>query len=160
MNNIKFSCIVLLTLLLPTILFAQLKQDGKINMAQALIKPTKIQSIFGSIGLDPNKFSMSHSYSLSFATSGGQSFNQGLYLNTMKYQFSEPLTVYMQVAFQHQPFGKFGNTRLNVGNNLFISSSGVEYNPSDKFQLRFEFNQYLTQYLNPWIRYRYLHYTD
>ena len=136
-----FMCLVIL----PTMALGQLKQDTKVNMAQALTKPNKIQSIVGLLGLDPNKFSMSHSYTLSFTSFGGQSFNQGLYLNTMSYKLVDPLTMYLQIGLQHQPFGdKFGNNQLK--DQLFISGAGLEYKPSDKFKLQFEYAQRTSPY--------------
>lgn len=121
--------------LIPTFAFAQLKQDGKLNMAQALTKP---QEIVGLFGLDPNKFSMSHSYSLSFSSFGGNSFSRGLYLNTMMYQLSNPLKMYFQFGVQHQPFG---SDQFQNRSQFFISGAGVEYKPSDNFKLQFEFSQ-------------------
>ncbi len=93
MNKKNLTGLIVCLLILPTLAFGQLKQDGKINMAQALTKP---KTLVGLIGLDPNKFSMSHSYSLSFTSFGGQSYNQGLYLNTMMYQLSNPIKMYFQ----------------------------------------------------------------
>ncbi|MFQ5769305.1 MAG: hypothetical protein ACE5HX_02130 [bacterium] len=139
-------------LCLPTFLFAQLKQDTKVDMAKALTQPTKIQSIIGLIGLDPNKFSMSHSYSLSFTTFGGHSFSQGLYLNTMKYQLSNPITMYLQVGFLHQPLGDLGQNSL-LKNQLFLSGAGLEYKPSENFKLQFEFSQQPNLYYSPYSRF-------
>ncbi|MCH8874874.1 hypothetical protein IH824_19285 [candidate division KSB1 bacterium] len=103
MNRKNLTGLIVCLLILPTLAFGQLKQDGKINMVQALTKP---KTLVGLIGLDPNKFSMSHSYSLSFTSFGGQSYNQGLYLNTMMYQLSNPIKMYFQFGVQHQPFGQ------------------------------------------------------
>lgn len=150
--------LILCLLLFPTFLFAQLKKDTQVNMAQALTKPNKIQSIVGLLGLDPNKFSMSHSYSLSFTTFGGNSYNYGLYLNTMKYRLADPLTMYMQIGFQHQPFGSgLGNGPLN--NEIFISGAGMEYKPSENFKVQFRYSQrpsayYYSPYHDPITRNR------
>ncbi len=151
MTRLKPTSVFLIALFIPAFAFAQLKQDTKVNMAQALTQPTKIHSIFSSIGLDPTKFSMSQSYSLSFMSFGGQSINQGLYLNTMQYQFSNPLSVYLQIGYQHQPFGSLGQQNLN-NNRLFISRAGLEFKPSDNFKMQFEFEQSPNSYYNRYNR--------
>ena len=142
--------------LMPTFAAAQLKQDTRTDVASALVRPDGIQGIVGLLGLDPNRFSMNHSYSLSFGSFGGQSISQGLYLNTMKYQFSDPLKMYVQIGFQHQPLGSLGRNSLSQ-NQIFLSGAGVEYKPSDKFRLQFEFGQQPNSRYSPYRRYGYRH---
>ncbi len=125
--------------IIPSLLFAQLKKQENVDMAKALTYPTKLQSIFGLIGLNPDKFSMSHSYTLSFTSVGGHSFSQGLYLNTMKYQLFNPLTMYLQIGFLNQPFGGIGQSPF--GNKLFLSGAGFEFKPSESFKVQFEYSQ-------------------
>lgn len=145
--------LILLLILLPTLVFAQLKQDAKVDMAKALTQPTtRIQGIVGLLGLDPTKFSMSQSYSLSFVTGGGHSYNQGLYLNTMRYQFSDPLSMYLQLGFVHQPFGSLGEKNFQQQSEVFVSGAGLEYKPSENVKLQFEFSQQPRSYY-PYYRY-------
>jgi len=139
MKNRIFLSVVFALSVVPVLAFGQLKQDTQINMAKALVRP-RIQTIVGLLGLNPAKFSMSQSYSLSFATAGGHSFSQGLYLNTMRYQFSSPLSMFLQVGFQHQPFGQLGSD-LKVDSQVFISAAGFEFKPSENLQLQFRFSQ-------------------
>jgi len=129
---------------LPLIAFGQRKQDTKTNFANALATP-KVQDVVSLLGLDPNKFSMSHSYSLSFGSIGGYGYNQGLYLNTMRYQLSDPLSFHLQLGIQHHPFGnQIGDYQLQ--NSAFISSAGMEYKPADNFKLQLEFSQRPSSY--------------
>ncbi len=137
-QSIRFTMI--LFFILPGLSFAQLRQNTHINMAKALTQPTKIQSIVGLLGLDPSKFSMSQSYSLSFASIGGRSISQGLYLNTIGYQFSNLLSMYVRLGFSHQPFGKLAGD-FQPGNQLFISGAGFEYKPTESLKLQFEYSQ-------------------
>ena len=155
----KLIIAVLYFLLLPSFVFGQQKKHEKVDMAKALTYPTKLQSMIGLIGLDPTKFSMSHSYSLSFTSIGGHSFSQGLYLNTMKYQFSNPLTMYLQVGLLHQPFGTFGQTNLSK-NELFLSGAGLEYKPSDNFKVQIELSQQPNNYYSPYYYSPYLRFNQ
>ncbi|MFQ5650386.1 MAG: hypothetical protein ACE5IY_10635 [bacterium] len=136
MRSKKLSALVFL--LFPTLLLGQLKQDTKVNMAQAIAKP-KVDNIISLLGLDPANFSMSHSYSFSVGSLGGNSYNMGLYLNTMKYRLSDLLTFHLQLGMQHQPFGN--QTAFGPKSQIFISSAGVEYKPSDSLKLQVLFSQ-------------------
>ncbi len=140
--------IVLFVIILafPVLLFGQLKQNTKTNFSKALSTPT-VQNIVSLIGLDPNKFSMSHSYSLSFSAMGGQGYNQSLYLNTMQYQLSGPLSFHLQLGVQHHPFGnQIGDNQLQ--NSAFVSSAGMEYKPTDNVKLQLQFSQRPSSYYN------------
>lgn len=138
----------------PTLLAAQVKKQETLNMAQALTKSAAPGSVLGFLGFNPNRFSMSHSYTLSFANIGGRSFSQGLYLNTMSYQFSNPLTMYLQLGVAHQPFGNLGN-EFDPENQVFVSGAGLEYKPSENFKFQVEFSQTPGAYYSPYAPYRY-----
>lgn len=129
-----------LVLFLPALVSAQFKKDANVDMTHALTKPSNVQNMVGLFGLDPNKFTMSHSYTLSFGSFGGNSMTQGIYLNTMQYQISNPLTMYLQLGFIHRPFADFGQQNFGK-HDFFVSGAGLEYKPSENFKVQFEFSQ-------------------
>jgi len=138
MRSLKLNVAVCLLAALPSFLFAQHKKDANANIANALATPG-VNNIVGLLGLNPNKFSMSHSYSLSFGSLGGDNYNMGLYLNTMKYQLADPLTFHLQLGVQHAPF----KNQVGYGpeSQVFVSRAGMEYKPSDNLKLQIEFSQ-------------------
>ncbi|MFQ5707015.1 MAG: hypothetical protein ACE5HO_06160 [bacterium] len=136
----KLGFSVLFLLIVPVLGFGQVRKAGKVEVARALTAPAKAQGILGFIGLDASKFSMSHSYTMSFTSVGGHGFSQGLYLNTMKYQLSNPMSLYLQIGFLSRPFGSFGG-KSSFDNQLFISGAGLEYKPSENLKVQFEFSQ-------------------
>jgi len=87
--------------------------------------------------LDPTKFNISHSYTLSYHTFGKQGFSQGLYLNTMNYQFSDPLLMQLRIGYLHDPFGQ--NKGINDQGNLFLQRAMVQYKPSENLMLRVDY---------------------
>jgi hypothetical protein len=99
--------------------------------------------------LDPNKFSMTHSYSLSFFNVGNQSLNQGLYLNTMTYQFSDPLLMQVAIGYVHQPFGGFQNQDGQNG-KMFVQRAMLQYKPSENMTLRIDFQQIPSSMYSPY----------
>ncbi len=125
------------------------------SVALAQLKPQRVQSDFGSrlrtpttgsplvgwLGLDPSKFQMHQSYTLSFASVGGHTFSQGLYLNTMTYRFSPKLVAQLQLGMLHQPLGGvLGSSTL--GNRFFVSGAQVIFRPSKNVQLHFQYGAY------------------
>ena len=95
--------------------------------------------------INPEKFSMSQSYSFSVASGGGRTFNNGLYLNTMEYKFSDPLVAKVSIGFMHQPFRGPQITQNNQG-EVFVQRATLQYRPSRKMMLTIDFQQNPTPY--------------
>ena len=108
-------------------------------------KPKGIFDFF----LNSGNFKMSHSYSVSFMSIGGHSFNQGLYLNTMDFRFSDPLTAQVRVGFMHQPFGGQG-LMGNKSGKLFLQRAMLKYKPSENTVFSVEFQQYPSPAMSPY----------
>lgn len=128
--------IALLFVFLPLIVGAQFK-----SQKSAIFKPSDL--IYRPAGLlngllDPSKFHMSQSYSLSFFSYGKAMLNQGLYLNTMSYRFSDPLWMQVQIGYLHQPFGQSASMMSSNG-KLFLHRASVVYTPSEKFTVVFDY---------------------
>ncbi len=130
---------ILLWALLPIAASAQFKTQAKpIDFADRL--KSGVNSGVGLLGLDPSRLSMSHSYSMSYMSIGDQGFTQGLYLNTLKYQFAIPLTVSVQWGMANQPF-QSGNTSPILQNGFFFSGAQLKYKPSENTVIQFDFHQ-------------------
>lgn len=129
-------CVLLLSMILIGLASAQ-SQTPRSHV----FKPSSIVSRpsgFLDSLLDPSKFSMSHSYSLSFFSVGKQTFNQGLYLNTMNYKFSDPLRMQVRIGFLHQPFGDMGMSQT-TGSRVFVQRALLQYKPSDKMSISIDY---------------------
>ncbi|RMD98192.1 MAG: hypothetical protein D6814_08025 [Calditrichaeota bacterium] len=142
----RFAVLLLVVVLaLPISGFGQLKsqQRGKINFASLLNGGLRPQGLIGLIGLDPSRFHMSQSYSLSFMNFGGKSFSQGVYLNNLSYQFSIPLTLNLEWGMSHSPLAAAGlNSAFKDG--FFLSGASLEYKPSKSFQIGVQYSAYPT----------------
>jgi hypothetical protein len=146
----KTSVIFLLGVLIPVLALAQLRtQPNPVFKASDLLQ--KPGGIFGKL-LDPSKFHMSQSYSISFLSYGNQAVNQGLYLNTMSYRFSDPLLAQVQIGYFHQPLGKWGNSGASNG-TLFVRSASLQYQPSDRFKVQFDYESIPSSMVDPYYRY-------
>jgi hypothetical protein len=96
----------------------------------------------GGFGLlDPSRFKMSQSYMMSYFSGSGYSRSVGLYMNTIEYRVSEPLTVRVGLGYLHQPLGFLSNSgaQSELGEGRFLPNVGLEYRPSNRFQLLIDF---------------------
>ena len=147
----KIVVTMLLLLLVPALGLAQLKNQQKnVDLPTALRTPPATgEGKFSILGLDPAKFDMRHSYSLMYFSYGGRGFSQGLYLNTMTYRFSDPLTMRLQWGMVHQPFNALGkDSPLKSG--LFLSGAELDYRPADNLWLRFQYRALPSRAYNPY----------
>lgn len=133
--------LILIVILVPGMAFSQLKsQTQPVDVGKILRTP--LQSLRGMtniIGLDPSKLHISQSYSMSYFSIGGQSFAQGIYLNTLEYEFSSPLTLGLQWGYAHAPLNSAGVQSI-LGSGPFISAARLKYQPSNKISIGIEYN--------------------
>ena len=81
---------------------------------------------FLSTLLDPSRWSMSQQYSVSFLSNGKQGFSQGLYINTIRFRLSDPLSMEVRLGAVHG-LGMDKN-RGGVG---FLQGATLQYRPSN-----------------------------
>ncbi len=154
---LKKTVVVVFLLLIPVFTFAQLKsQSNGIDLRTILRYGAKPIGLFSNALLDPNKFSMSQSYSMTMTGFGGNAIGQAVYLNTMSYQISNPLSFKLQWGYlMNQPLGggeknAMGfNTGLPFNNGFFISGAQLKYKPWENTELKLEFRQMPYRY-NPY----------
>ncbi len=92
--------------------------------------------------LDPSRFSMHQSYSMSYSSNGTSSDMTGLYLNRMQYDFQVPVSLQVDVGFFNKPMALIGNGGNAPGEKnsvLTIPRVGLVYQPSRNFTMAFEY---------------------
>ena len=145
--------VLIVFLAIPAISQAQLRSQDKenVNMSSVLRNGGgQIGGVLHSLGLDPSKFSMTHSYSLSFGNVGGYGMSQGMYLNTMRYQVSDPLQVSLQWGVTHSPLQS--QSMPSMGSSFFVSGASIDYKPSKSFHVGVQYSSYPagSRYLYPY----------
>ena len=133
--------------LVGSTVFGQLRSD--------LMAPPQVTSIaastqskpLGSVGSWMNliPMTMSHSYSASFGTFGGQTMNLNAYTNRTQFQFTDRFTGEMSLSFLHSPFGMSPFATSQQGNGLNgqfqVDYARLNYQISDKAMISVEFSQ-------------------
>lgn len=146
----KAILIVLMISLVPCLGLAQLKtQDKPVQIKHEITQPIKDQLLGLSI-IDPSKFSMSHSFSMSYFSMGGKGISQGLYLNTMTYQIASPLLLRVQWGIQNFPHNSLAKNHPAFQGGFFLSGAELQYKPSDKFEMRLQLNKMPGYMYNPY----------
>ncbi|MDR8394103.1 hypothetical protein NC796_23345 [Aliifodinibius sp. S!AR15-10] len=86
---------------------------------------------------------MSHSYSMTFSSFGGQYRNVNAYTNSMDFFFTDRLTGELDISLMHSPFGQgFSNTNNQLGANIVIRNAELNYQISDKSNISIQFQQH------------------
>jgi hypothetical protein len=88
---------------------------------------------------DPAKFSMHNAYALSFASDGKRVQSNGLYLNTMQYQFSAPLLFRMKWGLS-TPGSMIGAQSFSSRPNLVVPSMELMYHPFKNMLFKIEYS--------------------
>lgn len=92
--------------------------------------------------LDPNRFSISHSYSMSYSSGTSQSSWDGLYLSSMQYQFSVPVTLFLDMGLSHQPGALFNKGPVDnsmASESFVIPRVGLQYKPTKNTTIRLQY---------------------
>lgn len=107
--------------------------------------------------LDLSRFTMNHSYGVTFFSSNGQSGSQALYNNTITYQLANPLTLTFNLGILHDPSAIWGDKKFS-DNSVFLPSGYLDWRPSDNFRLSVGFERIPSNYFsqNRMGRYWYL----
>jgi hypothetical protein len=138
----KRKLILVLFLTWPTLVLAQFKsQTRPVGLGALLSTPAGIErSAATLLGLDPSRLQIHQSYEMSYLSLGGQGLTQGLYLNTMIYDFKFPLQIALQWGLRNQPFASSVSAPL-LQNGLFVSAAQVRFRPLKNTLVQFDFRQ-------------------
>jgi len=156
MNKVR---IVWVCLLAPVLLFGQYRSKPQLNFPSLLQTPAALgKAATNLLGLDPSRLTMQHSYQMSYMTAGGHGFSQGLYLNTISYQFTLPMSMTVQWGMAHQPFRSSMNNSALLQDGPFLSAAQFRYQPKpnmviqiDYRHLPYSYDPY-GYYGSPWSR--------
>lgn len=91
--------------------------------------------------LDPNRFHMSHSYSLSYISSRAGSRTLGMYLNSIEYQVSDPLRIKIDIAYLHKPGRLFNSGSGSSGSGQILPAISINWKPAKCVFFQFNYRQ-------------------
>lgn len=134
----KFGYLLLVLIIFPTVGFCQFKKDvGKPNISESLIYTQAKDAMIGF--LDPSRFTMGHSLSMSYTAFGGGGAMINTYVNTLNYRFSEDLFLTTRLGIMNSPYNSMPeNSYLN--DVQFFGGAELKWLPTDNSAIfiRFE----------------------
>ncbi|MFC2088623.1 hypothetical protein ACFLSX_03400 [Calditrichota bacterium] len=145
----RFLALTIILLIIPFILFAQLKKDLKQpDFSNILVNPANQYSLFSFI--DPSKLTMSHSASMSYTSMGGQSIVMNSYVNTIDYQFNDQLSMRTNLGIMASPYNSLPNNSY-LNEQQFFGGAELNYRPSENTLLSLKFESLPAYYYRPSI---------
>ena len=104
--------------------------------------------------LDPSRFTMRHSYTMSYGSGGGMGGGSamGMYINTMEYRFNAPVIMRLKVAYQTGSSNLFGgngsayNMSYENGGQMYIPSFDIVYQPFKNTTVGIHYRDYRGEY--------------
>lgn len=120
---------------------AQLRTDATAERAPVKLYGSDVSTFSLNKLFSPEHFRMSHSYTFSAGSFGGNSYSNGLYTNTMQWQFNDKLAARVDVGFLHSPLGSLNGQNSLENGQLFLQNAEVAYRPTENIQLHFNVRQ-------------------
>ena len=148
---------LIIVMLISTISFAQFKDqiENRPTVHDGIIKNYTPSLVLGFI--NPNNFSMQHSFNLSYSTFGSNGMALGVYTNNMMYKFADNLNIQADVSLVNSPYNSFGKDFSNQINGLYLTKASLNYKPWENFTINIQYRRNPLGYYNPYYGYsRYL----
>ena len=143
--------------LLPALLWASSPSDLK-ALKPSMGDPSGTPGLLGLPGeagrlslLDPTRFSMSQSYSVGFSSDGKSGQMGGMYLNTIKYRFTRPISLQFQIGYVRSS-ALFGSQYSSTSGQFFIPNFELRYQPTKHilFTIRYQSLPQRSTSYSPW----------
>jgi hypothetical protein len=157
----KFCQAVAVFLMLITVTVsadAQFKSqlDRESQAPPGIIAQPSSSFLFG--WFDPNRFSMRHSFEVSYMTAGGQGLSLSTYTNSMMYKFADNLDAQADVSMSYSPtssFSPFGAKGKDFS-GIYLSKAELNYHPWENVYMQLQYRQlpygsyYYSPFSSPW----------
>jgi len=112
----------------------------KPGVSESILRPETSESLFGMF--DPGRFSMRHTFSMSYATfGGGRGMSLGMYTNSMYYKIADPLDVQFDVSLMYSPNNSFMGGPQKDFAGIYLTRAQLNYRPSENMMLQINFQQ-------------------
>lgn len=142
-------------LILTTLAAAQYRglEPRSPSVTDGVLKESATNALFGLF--DPEKFSMSHGFSMSYTNVAGQNIGLTMYTNTMRYQLIPELSMRADVSVLFSPFSSLGAGFQKEISGIYLSRAELNYQPwkDVRFSLSYRYIPGYGGYGSPYSRY-------
>ncbi|MBK7106065.1 MAG: hypothetical protein IPH62_12355 [Ignavibacteriae bacterium] len=128
--------------------FAQFKgeESKPIDIRSGILSENPISSLFSFI--NPENFSMNHSFGISYSSFGNNGLALGVYTNHLAYKFSEEFDFELDASLVNSPYNTLGDSFTKSINGFYIDNARINYNPSKDFNISLMFSNSPYGYYN------------
>jgi hypothetical protein len=133
--------------------FAQFKDKNifKPSIQEGMINNNAPALLLGFI--NPENFSMSHSYSMSYTTSGNSGLALGVYTNSLSYKFADNFNMQVDASLVHSPYSSFGKNYQDQLSGIYLSSAQLNYQPWKDVNISVQYRNIPGGFYNDFYRY-------
>lgn len=104
--------------------------------------------------LDPQRFSMHQTYSMSFMSGGGASVGIGMFTNTFSYKASDNMFISADVSAVYSPFSSLGADHAKSLNGIYLSNARLDWKLGEHTFLQVSYSAMPNSFMNysnsPW----------
>jgi hypothetical protein len=150
--------VISLFFLVSAFSFAQLKsqvpQETQVSFGKLGGDSSPLSYLFG--WFNPDKFTMRHTFDMSYTAFSGQGMSLGTYTNTMMYEFADNLNARADVAFSFSPYNSIAQFSKNDFSKVYLKNAEVNYKPWENTTVSISYQQhpygygYYSPFYNPW----------
>ncbi len=142
MRGLKRSVIIGFSILAPLLAWSQSDENNNMRFNDYLRSGGGYGLGLSTLGLlDPSRMSFTHSYSMTYATSGGESIMRGLFMESIGYRLSNPMFLTLNLGYLHQPYSTFDAGGMNRS-GAFVGGAALDWRPAKNMFLHFEVANY------------------
>ncbi|MFZ1288819.1 MAG: hypothetical protein WAR79_01920 [Melioribacteraceae bacterium] len=140
--------IIIIAVFTSSLQFAQFKGDESkpINIKGGILSDNPVSSLFSFI--NPENFSMNHSFGISYSSFGDNGLVLGVYTNHLAYEFSDKFNFELDASLVNSPYNTLGDSFTKSINGFYIDKARINYNPSKDFNISLMFSNSPLGYYN------------
>lgn len=138
---------------------SQVQQETQVSISKLGDSSSPLSYLFG--WFNPDKFTMRHSFDLSYTTFSGQGLSLGTYTNTMRYEFADNLNARADIALSFSPYSNLSTFNKKDFSGVYLKNAEVNYKPWDNTMISLSYKQlpygyygngYYSPFYNPFYR--------
>jgi hypothetical protein len=99
--------------------------------------------------INPDNFSMNHSFEMSYSAFGGGGMALGVYTNSMSFKFNDQLKLETDLSLVNSPYNSFGKDFSKNINGVYLSRVQLTYKPFDNMSVIVQYRQLPGGYYSP-----------
>lgn len=103
--------------------------------------------------INPDNFSMHHTFDISYSAFGGEGVALGVYTNSMMYKISNNLNVQADLSVVNSPYSSFGKDFAKQINGFYLSRAQINYKPTDNMSIVLQYRNIPMSYYSPYSYY-------